>query len=64
MNSPAILKLPDQKVAEWMGKSHAERKLRSGGEIINRKLVGMNKDMEPVYSYLVAYDRPRYIPKL
>jgi len=64
MNSPAILRLPEQMVAEWMGEAEAHRKMRGNGQLLQRKLVGVSKTMEPVYSYFVAYPRPRHIAKL
>lgn len=63
MEAPAILKTPNQMVMCWLPKSLAEKKIREGGQLLQHKLAGFSKDMEPIYSYLVAYDLPRYIPK-
>lgn len=63
MNIPAYIEHPEQMVMEWLPKGLAEKRLRRGGQFLERKLKGMTKDLEPVYSYCIAYARPRYIPK-
>lgn len=63
MNIPAYIKHPEQLVFEWMPRAMAEKKLRAGGTLMDQKLKGFSKDMEPIYSYAIAYARPRYIPK-
>lgn len=63
VKTPAYLKHPEQLVFEWLPKGLAEKRLRAGGQLMETKLRGFTKDMEPVYSYAVAYARPRYIPR-
>ena len=56
-----ILKLPEQVCIEWMPKRHVEKYLRKhGGKIINQRVAGLDKDMNPVTHYLVQYNRPRF----
>ena len=56
-----ILKLPEQKLIAWMPMRHAERCVRrQGGQIIEQRVAGFDKDMEPVIHYLVMYNRPRF----
>jgi hypothetical protein len=61
MDAPAVLRIPEQKMVAWMPKRHAEKYVRrQGGEIIDSRIAGFNKDMEPVTHYLVMYNRPRF----
>jgi hypothetical protein len=60
MDAPAILTLPEQKMVQWMPRHLAERYIRNGGVVVNKKVAGLDKNMEPVYHYLVMYNRPRF----
>jgi hypothetical protein len=60
MDAPSILKLPEQKMVQWMPAHLAEKYARKGAQIIDKKIRGLDKNMEPVYHYLVMYDRPRF----
>ena len=55
-----ILTTPNQMMVEYMPRHLAERYVRKGGRVLNRKVVGLDKNMEPVYHYQVLYDRPRF----
>jgi hypothetical protein len=61
MEAPAILKLPEQKMVIWCPMKHAERLIRKhGGEILEQRIAGLDKNMEPVIHYMVLYNRPRF----
>lgn len=63
--TPALnLGYGQQKVMEWLPRRLAEPQLRKmNGELLDTRLVGFDKNMEPIYSYLVAYDKPTYVPR-
>ena len=55
-----ILTTPNQMMIEWVPRHIAERYVRKGAKIVERKVKGLDKDLNPNYHYLIIYDNPRF----